>query len=295
MGAEALTLNGPVPIVLPDLGLEGGAIPTEDLWHLESIRQWIFAHTGLHFGENKQVILYRRLKTLCWKQGLPGLQEMSQQLNGRTDSQLAVEVARAVSTNHTFFFRELQVLKRVAQAIAPQMADGPAWRIWSAAASSGEEVYTVAILLAEALGLARARQSVALLGTDISYPMIEQAEHAVYGAARLEEVPPQMFKQYFQPVGLGQWRVRPEVRQMCTFRRINLQSVPWPFKHSFHVILCRNVLYYFDLPGQEQLVERLYDVTLPGGWLVTSVTETLHGLRTRWRKVDAGIFRKDEG
>ncbi|MCL4395463.1 MAG: protein-glutamate O-methyltransferase CheR [Chloroflexi bacterium] len=268
-------------------------VPAEEQPHLDSIRQWIYSHTGLHFGDKKHFTLYRRLQTVCWRMGIPSLQEMDRQLREQGASLLAVQVVCAVSTNHTFFFRELEVLQHLQAKILPQLPQNEEWRVWSAAAASGEEAYTIAILLADALGIERARHKVSILGTDISHPMVDQAEHAVYDQARMELVPPELVRRYFEPVGLGQWRVNPALRQMCTFRRMNLQSMPWPFKNPFHVVVCRNVLYYFDVPEQKRLVEEIYDWTAPGGWLLTSVTETLSGQSTRWRKIDVGLFRKE--
>ena len=294
-GVEAAwALERPASLI-PGAGMDEDAIPPEEKPHLESIRQWVFDHTGLCFEERKRFVLYRRLETLRWRLGLSSLQDMAWQLAEQTCPQLAVQVACAVSTNHTFFFREIEMLQRLFQVATPQLPSGEVWRIWSAAAASGDEAYTMAILLAEALGMPQAQERAAILGTDISHPMIDQAEHGVYAEQKLELVPPSLFKRYFQPVGLGQWRVAPALKRMCTFRRMNLKSAPWPFKNPFHIILCRNVLYYFDRAHQERLVERLYDVAAPNGWLLTSATETLHGLNTRWRKVDVGIFRKAEG
>ncbi len=269
-------------------------VPEQDLASLASIRKWIFEHTGLHFSERKQLVLYRRLQSLCWRLSIPNLEEMDRRLHGSESTQLAMEVACAVSTNHTFFFREPEVLSVFQKTILPQLPAKDRWRIWSAASSSGEEAYTLAILIAETIGQSLAQQKVAILGTDISYPMVNQAEHAIYTTNRMEQVPPAIVKQYFQPVGLGQMRVAPMVKQLCTFRQLNLQSAPWPFRQRFHVIFCRNVLYYFDKQHQEQLIENLYDVTEPEGWLVTSVTETMHDLHTRWHRVDSGVFRKLE-
>ena len=291
MYSQAVAQLNSQPLGNSALQLES-TVPAEETPFLESIRLWIFSHTGLHFGEKKYFLLYRRLQTLCWRIGIPSLQEMDRQLHDQGSSQLAVQVVCAVSTNHTFFFRELEGLQRIPTTIMPELPRDETWRIWSAAAASGEEAYTVGILLAEAMGLDHARQMVSLLGTDISHPMIEQAEHGVYDPGRMELVPPDLVKRYFEPVGLGQWRVAPALKQMCTFRRMNLQSLPWPFKNPFHVILCRNVLYYFDAPQQKRVVEEMYDWTAPGGWLITSATETLSGQSTRWHKVDVGLFRK---
>jgi chemotaxis protein methyltransferase CheR len=270
----------------------GEIIPRAEQPHLEYLRQWIFDHTGLHFSEKKHTNLYRRLHTLCWKLNVPSLEELARQLRDQVSPHLAVEVACAVSTNHTFFYREAEVLQQVPQMILPRLPVEGQWRIWSAAAASGDEAYTLAILFAEALGLEQAQERVAILGTDISYSMIERAEQGIYLDQKLEMLPPLARQRYFEKVDARQWRVISELKQMCTFRRMNLQSTPFPFKNSFHLILCRNVLYYFNQQTQIQLVERLYDAAESGGWLLTSVTETLHNVPTRWRKVGTGLFRK---
>lgn len=270
----------------------GATIPATEKPYLDSIREWILGHTGLHFGEKKHYTLFRRLQTVCWRNSIPSLQEMDRQLRQAGSSQLAIDVVCAVSTHHTFFFRELEVLQQIQTTILPQLPRDEEWRIWSAAAASGEEAYTVGILLAEALGLSQALQQVAILGTDISHSMIAQAERGVYDPGRTESMPPNLVKRYFEPVGPGQRSVLPTLKQLCTFRQMNLQSMPWPFKSPFHVTLCRNVLYYFDGPEQKRLLEEMYDWTVPGGWLITSATETMSRQSTRWRKIDVGLFRK---
>lgn len=270
-----------------------GAVPAEENEHLASIRAWIAQNTGLYFSEKKSYTLYRRLQKVCWRMGLADLEELDRQLHSQNSTSLAVEVVCAVSTNHTFFFRELEVLQQIPDRIMPQLPRGGEWRFWSAASASGEEAFTLSILIAETLRLAEDPQKVAILGTDISHPMIETAERGVYEAGHLELVPPDVLRRYFEPAGPGRWRVNPALKQMCTFRRMNLQSMPWPFKNQFHVIVCRNVLYYFAMPEQKRLLEEMYDHTAPGGWLVTSVTETVAGQSTRWSKVDVGLFRKN--
>jgi chemotaxis protein methyltransferase CheR len=93
-------------------------------------------------------------------------------------------------------------------------------------------------------------------------------------------------------VGLGQFAVVPEVRNMCTVRRLNLTSDTWPFEQKFHLIFLRNVLYYFDPPLRVQILERCYDVTEPGGYLITSLTEPLLDLKTRWKAKGSAIYWK---
>ncbi|MDY7076005.1 MAG: protein-glutamate O-methyltransferase CheR [Chloroflexota bacterium] len=260
--------------------------------YFESIRQWIYDHTGLHYPERKRLLLYHRLKKLCRRLGIPGLKELNQHLQNRDFPDLAREVACAVSTNHTYFFREEKVMQFFQEKVLPDLPAEGRWRLWSAASSSGEEAYTLAIIIAESLGLGQAQEKVAILGTDIDRHMIEQAERGVYHKQRLDNMPKYLRQRYFHLTRPGRWRVDSGLQHMCTFRRLNLMCAPWPFKNAFHVILCRNVLYYFDQEHQRGLAERLYDVTVPGGWLITSVTEPVQGLETRWQTVVSGVYRK---
>jgi chemotaxis protein methyltransferase CheR len=260
--------------------------------HFLSVRQWIYDHMGLDYPERKHLLLYNRLRKLCWRVGIPSMRDLDQHLQNRDFPGLDKELARAVSTSHTYFFREEKVLQFFQDQILPTLPAGETWRLWSAAASSGEEAYTVAMILAEAFGGVQALNHVAILGTDIDREMIEQAERGIYSEQRLENVPPYLHKRYFRRAEPGQWRIDSGLQQMCTFRRLNLMSSPWPFRNNFHVILCRNVLYYFDTEHQRDLAERLYDVTMPGGWLLTSVTEPVQTLKTRWQVVTSGVHRK---
>ena len=260
--------------------------------HFESIRQWVYDYTGLNYPEQKHLLLYNRLSKLCWRLGIPGLEDLDQHLHNKDFPDLDKELARIVSTSHTYFFREEKVLQFFQHRILPTLPADEQWRLWSAAASSGEEAYTIAMILTEALGFGQVQKQVSILGTDIDRAMIEQAERGVYSEQSLDKVPPHLRKRYFRQVEPGQWRIASNIHQMCMFRRLNLTSSPWPFRKNFHIVLCRNVLFYFDTTHQRNLVERLYDVTVPGGWLLTSVTESVPSLNTRWESVMTGVHRK---
>jgi chemotaxis protein methyltransferase CheR len=260
--------------------------------HFESIRQWVYDRTGLYYPERKRALLYHRLKKLCRRVGIPGMKELDRHLRDRDLPGLDREVACVVSTNHSYFFREEKVIQFFRERILSALPTEGKWRLWSAASASGEEAYTLAIILAETLGPAQARGKVSILGTDIDRTVIKQAERGTYSESALEEMPQSLRRRYFRSVGPGKWQIDSGVKQMCLFRRLNLMSSPWPFRGRFHVILCRNVLYYFDMEHQRDLAERLYDVTMPGGWLITSVTEPVQVLSTRWQKVVSGVHRK---
>lgn len=267
-------------------------IPTVEAMSFDYICNWLSLYTGLHFPPGKHMILYRRLTNLCYKIGLYDLNELATHLKLKDMPELPAEVARVTSTNHSFFFREPEVLNYFKQKVIPSLPENSSWRIWSAAAAAGEEAYTLAIILAETLGINRALAQISILGTDISYPMTTQAEEGIYHKQKLESVNEVTMQRYFRPEGVDQFAILPMIKPMCTFRRMNLNSVPWPFQNQFHVVFCRNVLYYFDRPLQQELIERIYDYTLPGGWLITSVTETLYWAKTRWQAITSGVYRK---
>ena len=260
--------------------------------YFESLRRWVYDRTGLYYPERKHLLLYNRLQKLCLRHGIPGLKELDRHLRKRDLPGLEKEVAHAVSTGHSYFFREERVFHFFREHILPTLPTTGRHRLWSAASASGEEAYTMAIVLTESLGFVRARERTAILGTDIDRVMVQQAERGVYPEQRLENVPVHLRPRYFRRVGPGQWGVVSGLKEMCTFRRLNLMSSPWPFKSRFHVVLCRNVLYYFDVEHQRDLAERLYDATAPGGWMLTSVTEPVQSLKTRWSTVTTGVYRK---
>jgi chemotaxis protein methyltransferase CheR len=201
-------------------------------------------------------------------------------------------IMHAASTNHTFFFREKEVLGYFRTQLLPILAHRSEIRIWSAACSTGDEVYTLAILIAEALGV-EALKRVHLLGTDISAPVIDAAEAGIFPARHLELVPSDIVRRYMHPVGIGQFQVNDAIRAACTFRRMNLKKAPYPFQRPFQAVFCRNVLYYFTPADQKAVVDAIADVTEPGGLLFTSVTENVRDLSQRWQGIDSGIYQRD--
>lgn len=270
-------------------------ISPQDLRWLSEIQQWIHLHSGIHYNARKQQLLYKRLQSLCQQKGIASLQALAEGLQNNSIPGIRKEVAYTASTNHTYFFREPAVLDYFRNQIIPRLPRGERWRIWSAAASSGEESYTLAMILSETLGgITPARSQAAILGTDISETVIQQAEHGVYHQRRMEGVDQQLQRRYFTQVGLGNWRIDSELQKMAIFRRLNLKSRPWPFSRHFDVVFCRNVLYYFDEAHQRDVLESIYQVTRPGGWLLTSVTESIRDLNTSWQMVEIGVYRKGE-
>lgn len=264
---------------------------TQDEASFNRIRAWLYERSGIFYADRKQELLINRLRRVCERYGYSSLQELEHQLMRGLASDIESAVMHAATTNHTYFFREPQILDYFANHIIPTLPDEKL-RIWNAAASTGDETYTLAIIFCETWGLAETSQRVSILGTDISAPVIAQAESGIYTMNHLQHTPKRLLDRYFKPTGIEQYQVVDTLKTLCLFRRLNLKISPYPFRRSFHVVFCRNVLYYFDKAHQISTVQALHDVTEPGGWLITSVTESLRDLPTPWTPVASGIYRK---
>ncbi|HET9953760.1 MAG TPA: protein-glutamate O-methyltransferase CheR [Polyangiaceae bacterium] len=254
---------------------------------LDVLRSWVRTHFGITFTQDRIALFRSQVETLCRDIGISVDTMLLKVSCG--DREVTQRLAEAVSTNYTYFFREDSAFTLLRNTVLPKI-QGPV-RIWSAAASSGDEAYSIAITCAESLGTA-AFERVRVLGTDISARQLRIAEDGVYSLQHLDSLNPERRKLWFTPAGLGQFKLQPELRKMCLFRRMNLTAMPWPFTQRFHAIFLRNVLYYFEPEQGRAILEACYDACEPGGWLFTSVTEPLIAQNTRWSSVGVGVYAR---
>lgn len=258
-----------------------------------ALRDFIHERFGLHFPPNKYEALRAKLNKTCRAAGLGDLAELARELLEHPDSRLLPVLAENVTTNFTHFFREEKAFRFLRNQILPTLRTA-APRFWSAAASTGEEAYTLAMILSEFLFHGNPPPEPVILGTDISGRVLRTAEAGVYPLEALVNVPEHFLRKYFVPRGAGEFAICPMIKRMVVFRRANLLGQALPLKGRFDVIFCRNVFYYFDREKQEQLGKRLYEKALPGAWLFTSVTESLRDMNVGWRHQEVGIHRKLE-
>jgi chemotaxis protein methyltransferase CheR len=193
------------------------------------------------------------------------------------------EMVDALTTNKTNWFREpahFDVLRR----LLPSLGTGPL-RLWSAGCSTGEEPYTMAMVLREA-----GRHDAKILATDISRRVLAQAAAATYGAQAAAEVPAELRNKYFTRTAEGSV-ASPQLRSLVTFAPLNLVG-RWPMRGPFHAIFCRNVMIYFDRPTQQRLVRRFYDLLAPGGHLFVGHSESLSAHEHEFRYVQPAVYRK---
>ena len=225
----------------------------------ERIRTWLNDRCGIYYAEKKKELLSQRLARVLERFDLGDLDELAHCVESGQKGDIELAVVDVASTNHTYFFREPQVLDFFANTILPKLAHKSELHIWSAAASTGDEAYTLAILAAEALGPRTGRKPRLHSGHRYQRPGDQtRGMRQSTASPHLEHTPEHFLKRYFEPVGLRSSRLSPHIQRMCTFRRLNLKAQPFPFRRPFDIIFCRNVLYYFDREHQRRTLEALY-------------------------------------
>ncbi len=205
-----------------------------------------------------------------------------------------------VTTNKTSFFREPEHFRFLREQALPELSARVGARplsVWSAPCSTGEEPYTLAMVLAEHAEATRtAAREFTVLGTDISTRVLERASKGIFTEAQVEPVPMELRRKYLlrgKDASAGLVRVAPELRARVRFGRLNLMNARYPVDEPMDVILCRNVLIYFDKPTQEAVVNKLCEHLAPGGFLCVGMAETLHGMRVPLKLVGKSVYRND--
>ncbi|MBI5599145.1 MAG: protein-glutamate O-methyltransferase CheR [Deltaproteobacteria bacterium] len=267
------------------------------------LRDFIYEKCGIYLQENKTYFLEDRLQRRLEAINLSGYDEYIYFV--RYDPKGADELRElfnSVTTNETSFFRDSGQLEAFRTGILPGVLEkkrGPdrvdrTIRVWSAGCSTGEEPYTLAMIMAEA-GLPLNGWKVDILASDISEQVLGSAKRAVYGQYALRNTGENHLKRYFVNGG-GGYGVRPEIRDMVRFANINLSdSAQMKFIRGMDVIFCRNVLIYFDDNAKRKVVGHFYDSLAEGGFLVVGFSESLFNLTRAFRPVDVNrcvIYQK---
>jgi chemotaxis protein methyltransferase CheR len=202
----------------------------------------------------------------------------------------------AISTNVTGFFRERAHFEFLAKAMGRWLAAGQRrFRIWSAACSTGEEPYSIAITMLEAATRGRGGADMRILATDISTRVLETSRQGTYQQERLDAVSPILRKRYFtpdEPQNPAHYTVKDVLSRMVVFRRLNLSAPPFPMRGPLDVIFCRNVMIYFDRRVRERLLEELRRLLRPGGYLMVGHAESLTGMTGGFQAVRPSTYTK---
>jgi len=252
------------------------------------------SRSGLVIGPEKSYLLESRLAPILKQDGLRDLGALAVRLRAPGSEALARDVVEAMTTNETSFFRDDAPFRHFRDVVLPRLhqarASGAPLRIWSAAASAGQEAYSLAVIVDESRHLLGAR-AVEILGTDLCRAQIARAREASYTQFEVSRgLTPAILAKYFQPVGTT-WRAQEKLRRAVAFRTWNLLADPKPLGR-FDVIFCRNVLIYFDAPTKGLVLNRIIDLLPEDGALFLGSAETVLGVSDRLVADEvAGVFR----
>jgi chemotaxis protein methyltransferase CheR len=251
------------------------------------LRKLLKERSGLTLSADKQYLVESRLLPVARKCGVDGLGGLVQKLKSPGVEPLIVEVVEAMTTNESFFFRDKIPFDLFRNVIMPALRTARASqhqiRIWCAAASTGQEPYSLAICLKE-MGSLIAGWRIEILGTDLSTEVLEKAKAGIYSQFEVQRgLPIQMLVKYFTQVG-ETWQIVPEIRSMVQYKPLNLLHNLSQFG-TFDVVFCRNVLIYFDQDTKVEVLARLAKVMQPDGYLVLGAAETVVGLTDIFKPV----------
>ncbi len=259
----------------------------------DQIRELAYQYCGLNIHAGKEELVAARLGKVMRQLDIPTFAQYYQYVTGDKSGQALVVMIDALTTNHTSFFREPQHFEFLSSVILPALANRPRVDIWSAACSTGEEPYSLAMATLEHYEKSHTPE-IHIMATDISTRAIAAGETGVYPVERIQGMDRAMMKKYLlrgSGTSDGLCRIKPHVRNLVKFQRTNLME---PFQNigMFPLILCRNIMIYFDAQTQEQLVRRLCQQLEPGGYLFIGHSESLNGISHSLKYVKPAIYRK---
>jgi chemotaxis protein methyltransferase CheR len=250
-------------------------------------------HFGVELGPGKEQLVTARLSKLMRRSGFSRFRDFFENLQSDRTGESLTQLIDALTTNHTSFFREREHFDFLIEDVFPHWKAARPMRIWSAASSTGEEPYTIAVIGREYFGSADKRVP-SILASDISSEALKTARAGIYRSERIQGMSAPWLQKYLLR-GEGRWegwcRMRPEVMAMIEFRRINLiESLPGV--GTFDVVFCRNVMIYFSRATQAEVVERLAACLTPGGYLFVGHSESLTGMQHGLEHIQPAIYRK---
>lgn len=206
------------------------------------------------------------------------------------------ELVNILTTNHTFFMREFEHFEYLRQVVLPELKQKEAQKkdlcIWCGAASTGQEPYMLAMLLKDYFGLEHEMWDTKVLATDISTEVLQHAQAGIYEKEQIEVLPESWKRRFLKSTDGGtRYEITKEIKKEVLFRQFNLMD-PFPFKRKMHIVFLRNVMIYFDRETKRDLIQKVYDVMEPGGYLFIGRTETIDRSEIPFRLIQPSIFRK---
>ncbi len=259
------------------------------------LAEYIKANFGIYLKAEKKTLLYSRLYNILDEKNFKNFSEYYDYVvNDKTGEAITTLISK-ITTNHTYFMREADHFEYFKTAVLPFLqntARNRDLRIWSAGCSTGEEVYTLAMIIDEFFGPDKPLWDTKLLATDISDKVLNIAVKGVYNKEQVGPLPSRWLKKYFMKDGSDNYIINDKIKNEVIFRKLNLMNWQYPFRKKFHVIFCRNVMIYFDNKTRYELVNKFYEYTEPGGYLFVGHSESLNREETKYKYIMPAVYRK---
>jgi len=271
---------------------KGGAPKISDK-DFEALRDYIYNVCGIYFHSSKKYFLESRLARRLEGTGCKSHADYYQFVrSGVAGSGELKKLLDEITTNETCFFRNMPQLTALENKFLPEIVAVKGkigfkkLRIWSAGSSSGEEAYTMAMLLLEKRATLLKDWIIEIVGTDINETVLAQAKEGVYSSYSVRNTPDFYLKKYFKEEGAGRFVLSPEVKKLATFNHLNLyDDNKMLFMKSFDFIFCANVLIYFDTASKSKVVQHFYNNLQPYGYFFVGQSESLHGVNDKFKTV----------
>jgi chemotaxis protein methyltransferase CheR len=260
------------------------------------LTDYIKDNYGIQLKEEKQALLTGRLCNVLQQNSFKNFSEYYDYIITDKTGKAVETLVDKITTNHTFFMREANHFFYFRDKVLPHLAgtiSGKDLRIWCAGCSTGEEVYTISMIINDFFGNEKMMWDTKVLATDISGKVLNVALKAVYSSEEITTLPLKWKIEYFKKVDNQNYMVIEKIRNDVIFRKFNLMDEVYPFKKKFHVIFCRNVMIYFDNMTKQQLVNKFHDITEPGGFLFIGHSESLNRDETKYRFIMPAVYRKE--
>lgn len=262
------------------------------------LRRLVYRRLGINLTDVKRSLLVNRLQKILRERGFTSFKHYYNYVTKDNSGEALSTLADRISTNHTYFLRESQHLDVLKSRILPEVIANPrarekkVLRIWCAGCSSGEEAYSLMMVMMDFFGNRYREWDAGLLATDVSEAALSTARAGIYEQKDMAKMPIQWLNAYFERRPDGRYSVCEKVKQEIVFRRFNLMNTQFPFKQPFDIIFCRNVMIYFDEPTRESLITRFFQFTEPGGYLFVGHSESLRQRKLEYEYIMPAVYKK---
>lgn len=257
-------------------------------------RSLVYDKAGIFLHEGKEALIQSRLGKRMRALGIDTHKQYLDFVIQDNTGEEIVQMLDAISTNVTSFFRESKHFDVLSELLHKWSGSGQKnFKFWSAACSSGEEPYSMAMVINDALGSFNSDYKI--LATDISTRVLEKSQQGIYDKEKLQQIPPKYRERFFErhsENGTTHYIVKDALKKIISFRRINLSTTPFPMKGPFDVVFCRNVMIYFDNIVRKNLLDEVHRLLKPGGYLMVGHAESLTGMMSTFKSVMPSVYVK---